>query len=77
VLNAAKNFCGSADLKSAFYADLWAIEVCSYKSFFPWSDNPNYLFPKHLEGIVNEKTGDIDRSKLKDAIAEYKPYANL
>jgi ATPase family associated with various cellular activities (AAA) len=78
VLHAANDFCGSADLASAIYADLWAIEVCSYKSFLPWGDNPgSYPFPDHLSGIVNPVTGDIDRSELKEAIARYKTDANL
>jgi hypothetical protein len=78
ILQAAQDFCGSADLASAIYADLWAIKVCSYKSFLPWAENPkNYPFPPHLINIVDVGTGDIDRNELEKAITHYKPYANL
>jgi ATPase family associated with various cellular activities (AAA) len=78
ILQAAKDFCGSTDLASAIYADLWAIKVCSYKSFFPWGENPqSYPFPPHLSNIVDKVTGDIDRIELEKAITHYKPHANL
>jgi len=78
ILFAAKDFCGSSNQDSAIYADLWAIKVCSYRSFLPWSDDPaSYPFPPHLQMIVDPLTGDIDHQELDKQIEKYEPKANV
>ena len=78
VLFSAEDFCASSDLVSAIYADLWGIKVCSYRSFLPWSQNPStYAFPKHLQTIVDPKTGDINHNELERLIEHYRPHANV
>ena len=78
ILFAAEDFCASSDRASAIYADLCAIQICSYRSFLPWSNDPaNYPFPDHLKMIVNPLTGDINHQALKDEIEKYKSDANV
>lgn len=78
VLFAAHDLCATTDLPSAIYADLWAIQACSSKSFLPWSDNPqSYPFPSHLQELVDSQTGDLNEQALLKRIEEYKQYANV
>jgi len=78
VLFAAQDCTVPSDRVSAIYSDLWAVATCSAKSFFPWSNClDSYLFPPHLEGLVDRLTGEIDRQELDRRIEELKPHANL
>lgn len=78
ILLAANDFCGSTDFMTAIYADLWAVKVSSFKSFFPWSNDPkSYPFPEHLDGIVDISTGDIIHSALDKRIKEYEKHGNI
>jgi AAA+ superfamily predicted ATPase len=78
VVWAAEDFCASTDLASAVYADYWAIKCCVSKALFPWADDPSaYPFPAHLVGLVDQRTGDVDRVALEQRIAEVRPHANL
>jgi hypothetical protein len=74
----AEDFAPSADGASVVYADLWAVRVCSRKSYLPWAADPaSYEFPPHLEDIVDKGTGEIDNEKLNRKIESMKPYANV
>lgn len=78
ILAAAWDFCGSVDLPSIIYADLWAIRSCSFRSYLPWNENPSeYPFPPHLDGVVDRATGEIHYQELRKRIEEYRPYANV
>jgi AAA+ superfamily predicted ATPase len=78
ILFAAQDLSASADSLSAVYADLWAIEMCTSRSFLPWAECPqSYDFPGYLEGIVDPETGNIDRLALARRIEELKPHANV
>lgn len=78
ILFAARDMCTSADLASAIYADLWAIRTCTARSFFPWNDDPTtYLFPAHLEGVVDRKSGVVDTAEIEKRIEAYKPNAKV
>jgi hypothetical protein len=78
VLFAAQDLSISTDRASTLYSDLWAIKACSSKSFLPWSANlAHYLFPEHLQGLVDVATGDLNLQELDHRIQELKPHANL
>lgn len=78
ILFAAHDLCASTDLPSAIYADLWAIKVCSSRSFLPWSDEPSsYPFQPHLREFVDTRTGEIREKDLNKQIEELHPYANV
>ena len=78
ILFAAQDYCIASDQTSAIYSDLWAIAACSSKSFFPWSAClDSYPFPHHLQGLVDLRTGEINRTELENRIEELKPHANV
>jgi len=78
LIAAAEDFAPSADVGSMVYADLWAVRVCSRKSYLPWAADPgSYEFPPHLEDIVDKATGEIDTKKLDRKIESMKPHANV
>jgi hypothetical protein len=78
VLFAAQDLCESQDLASAIYSDLWAIKVCSSRSFLPWSENPaSYKFPKYLDGIVDTVSGEVNITELEKKLELLRPHANL
>lgn len=78
LVEAARDLLPSADTASAVYADLWAIRACSSRTFLPWSEDPSaYPIPEYLEGIVDERTGDIDRALLERRLDSLKPAARL
>ena len=78
ILAAAKDFAPSADSTSVIYADLWAVRVCSRKSYLPWSKDPaSYDFPPHLQDVVDPQTGDVDIEKLDRKIEAMKSHANV
>lgn len=78
VLMAAHDFCASTDRTSAIYSELWAIKACSSKAFFPWNNNITaYNFPNHLQGIVLQPSGDVDRVELDRRLQELEPYVNV
>jgi hypothetical protein len=78
ILLAAEDFCASTDFMTAIYADLWAVKMCSFKSFLPWSDDPgSYRFPDHLDGVVDVSTGEIIHQELDKRIKEYERYGNI
>jgi hypothetical protein len=78
VLFAARDLSASTDSASAVYADLWAIRMCTSKSFLPWSEDPqSYPYPSYLVGVVDPATGDINQQELTRRIEEMKPYANV
>jgi hypothetical protein len=78
IVDAALDFTPSCDVRSVAYADLWAIRVCSRKSYLPWSTNPaSYPYPPHFVGVVDARTGEIDLHGLDAEIERLKPYANV
>lgn len=78
VLMAAQDFCGSSDLQSVLYADLWALWMASFHSDLPWASDPSkYPFPMHLRDIVDQSSGEVSRKKLWDRITELRPHANV
>jgi SpoVK/Ycf46/Vps4 family AAA+-type ATPase len=78
ILAASKDYVGSANPMAVAYTSLVAISLTSFQSFLPWSLDPeNYIYPWYLEGIVDKKTGEIDREKLHKQIQEYRKYTNL
>lgn len=78
LITAAEDFAPSADVGSIVYADLWAVRVCSRKSYLPWAADPaSYVFPPHLEDLVDKKSGDIDVEKLDHKIEGMKHHANV
>lgn len=78
IIFAAHDLCSTTDRSSAIFADLFAIQSTSSRSFLPWSDTPHeYDFPDYLNGIVNEQTGEINGTELNKRINELKPYANV
>jgi hypothetical protein len=78
IVDAALDFTPSCDVRSVAYADLWAIRVCSRKSYLPWSKDPaSYPYPPHFVGVVDARTGEIDLQRLDAEIERLKPYANV
>ena len=79
ILFAAHDLCASTDFGTAIYADLWAIKVCTSRSFLPWntSSSNEYPFPEHLQGIVSVQNGEINHSELDKRIKEYSSHANI
>lgn len=78
ILFAAHDLCASTDLPTAIYADLWALKVCSSRSFLPWTnDHSQYPFPEHLQGVVDPTIGDVIHSELDKRIKEYSSHANI
>jgi hypothetical protein len=78
VLFAAHDLCPSPDLSSVIYADLWALRVCTSRSFLPWSPDPaSYPYPEHLRGIVDPNTGQVRTDELEKRLRELEPYANV
>jgi hypothetical protein len=78
ILEAAKNFCGSADTASAPYAELWAIKATSSRTLFPWAKDPGaYPYPEHLKGLVDAESGALDRGELDRRIDELRPHAHV
>lgn len=78
VVFAARDFCESGDRLSTEYADFWAIKCCSSLSLLPWSGSPKtYAYPPHLQGIVNQETGEIRHDELDRRIADLRQHANL
>jgi hypothetical protein len=78
IVEAARDFTGETDWESAAFADLWAVRVCPAKSFLPWTTCPDtYPFPDHLAGLVDPRTGNIDRTELARRIEEFEPHARL
>ena len=78
VLFAAHDLCPSSDLYSVIYADLWALRVCSSRSFLPWSADPaSYPYPEHLREIVDPGSGQVRIKELEKRLRELEPYANV
>lgn len=78
ILFAAHDLCAATDFETAIYADLWAIKVCTSRSFLPWNASSNeYPFPAHLQGIVDNKSGELNHLELDKRIKEYSSHANI
>ncbi|MBN1829805.1 MAG: hypothetical protein JW884_11755, partial [Deltaproteobacteria bacterium] len=78
ILFAAQDLCAVTDFHSTVYTDLWALKVCSSRSFLPWSNGAEqYSFPLHLQGVVDTATGEINHSELEKRIKELSAYANV
>jgi len=78
VLLAAHDLCASTDYETAVYANLWAVKVCTSRSFLPWNGSLNtYPFPEHLQGIVDIQTGEINHLELDKRIKEFSAHANI
>jgi hypothetical protein len=78
LITAAEDFAPSADTGSMVYADLWAVRVCSRKSYLPWAADPgSYEFPPHLENLVDPKTGEVNIEKIDRSIESMKGHANV
>ena len=77
IITAAKDVAAVNDRVSSVYADLWALRTCALRSYLPWNGDGSYAFPAYLNGVVEPKTGDIDRKELYKRIEESRPYANV
>jgi hypothetical protein len=78
ILSAATDYVGSANPMAIAYSSLVAIGLTSFHSYLPWSLDPqNYLFPWYLEGVVDKKSGTINRDELHKRIKEYRKHTNL
>ena len=78
VLDAAHDFCGMTDLRSAIYADLWAVYCCSSRMFFPWNEQPSkYPFADHLKDLVDLETGHARKSEIEMRLKELSDGSNL
>jgi len=78
ILQAAQNFCGDTGRFSSIYCDLWAIRMTTSKAFFPWSQNPqHYPYPDYLCGLVDPKTGEVDREQLDRRLSELRPQVSI
>jgi len=65
------------DMVSTIYADLWAVKVCSSRSFYPWAADPSsYPFPQHLKDLV-DPSGHVQMAELDKRLAELRPHANV
>lgn len=77
VLAAAHDQIPCVDMVSTIYADLWAVKVCSSRSFFPWASDPSgYPFPDHLKDLV-DSSGHVRMAEVEKRLAELKPHANV
>ena len=75
---AAANTSPSGDLRSIIHCELAAIQACPLDSFLPWADDPTgYDWPDYLEGIVNKRTGTVDRGALSRRCAELSEVSNV
>ncbi|MCG3157896.1 MAG: ATP-dependent zinc metalloprotease FtsH [bacterium] len=78
ILSAAHDYVGSANPMAVAYTSLIAISLASFQSYLPWSLDPeHYVYPAYLEGIVDKKTGVLDRKELQKRIHEYRKFTNL
>ncbi|MBX3291556.1 MAG: AAA family ATPase [Acidobacteria bacterium] len=78
ILQAAYDFCATTDLHSAIYADLWAIQSCTSKSFLPWSDSlDEYPIPQYLSDVIDPVNGEVNYRVLNEKIEQYRKHANL
>jgi len=78
ILEAARDFCPSADQTAVIYADLWAVKACFSRSYLPWGDNPaEYPYPPHLQGLVDVASGHVKLDELNKRLEELRPHVNL
>lgn len=78
ILAAAQDYTGSGNRFAVACHSLSAIALASFQSYFPWSLDPErYLYPWYLEGLVDKKTGVLDRDGLQKRIQDYRRFANL
>jgi hypothetical protein len=78
ILSAAHDLMGHTDRVSGIFTDLWAIRLCTSKSFLPWADDPqHYPWPDYLGGIVDPATGDVNTGALERRLRELEPHANV
>lgn len=78
ILRAAHDYVGAASPMAVAYCSLVSISLTSFRSYLPWSLNPEkYVYPWYLEGIVDKKTGELDRDLLRKRIEEYRRDTNL
>jgi hypothetical protein len=78
ILEAARDFCPSADQLAVIYADLWAVKACFSRSYLPWGDkSAEYPFPSHLQGLVDVASGHVKLDELNKRLEELRPHVNL
>jgi AAA+ superfamily predicted ATPase len=78
ILDAAKDYLGSANPMAIAYISLVSVSLTSFQSFLPWSSDPeNYVYPWYLEGLVDKKSGYVNNEELHKRIQEYRRYTNL
>jgi hypothetical protein len=76
--HAAANTSSVGDLRSIIHCELAAIQACPLDSFLPWADDPmRYDWPDYLEGIVDKRTGKVDRGTLSKRCAELAEVSNV
>lgn len=78
ILSAAHDYVGSANPMAVAYTSLVAISLTSFRSYLPWGLDPeNYVYPWYLEGLVDKKSGEVNREELHKRIQEYRKHTNL
>jgi SpoVK/Ycf46/Vps4 family AAA+-type ATPase len=78
ILWAATDYTGSTNPRAVAYCSLVSIALTSFHAYLPWNLNPeNYIYPWYLEGLVDKKTGQLDRAALYQRIEETRKYVNL
>ncbi len=75
---AADDYVGSANPMAVAYTSLVAISLTSFRSYLPWSLEPeNYVYPWYLDGVIDKKSGETNREELHKRIEEYRKHTNL
>ena len=73
IFAAAKDYVGAPNPRAVTYISLTSISVTSFQSYLPWHEAPDsYEYPSYLDGVVDKKTGAINRLELSRRIHEYK-----
>jgi hypothetical protein len=78
ILAAARAFTGSSNPNAIAYTSLVAISLTSFQTYLPWSLNSEqYVYPWYLEGVVDKRTGELDRQELYKRIDTHRKHTNL
>jgi hypothetical protein len=78
VEEAAEGAAACGDRNSILHSELAAIQACSNDRFFPWARDPeHYDWPEYLEGLVDERTGEVNRTALQRRCEEFRGVSNV
>lgn len=78
IIEASNQYTGEVNPYAVAYASLNALALTSFKKYLPWSSSPGtYTYPWYVTGIVDEKTGELNREKLAKRINEYRQYVHF